>query len=1175
MAGHMEKQLAFALVLLGLVGLPAHVQAQPAIGKPPRIASAGADPAPPSPAAPEPKAPELTLEVLQMRLKQAAEVKDIPDDLRKQMIDLFQRAKEQLKVADDLRKKTREREAQRASAPDQIQEIKRELIALAADPVIAPDASASVAALEKALADTEAKLDDSRKQAGKWSAEIKRRADRRLEIPKLISVAKERLEKEQKEFEAKPPEKEIPEFTRARRFLIAANKQQLENEIDGYAAETRWIDATGELLSLCRDRANRQASHLQKEVTLWREAVNHQRKLEADRAAQHAKEQEADLAATDSDPRLRSLAEENAGLAKRRAELVSETAHAATELEATRKHVTHVQDEFKSVTEKIKQAGMSHALGLYLFKQAGKLPDLRRHRKDIERRQTLISHAQSDWIDLEETRNGLSDVEGTAQKLLAAGSAPVDAAGLEAQLLKLLHTKRDTLDALINDYSRYYNLLVDLDDSDRRLVTATQKFATFIAENVLWIRNTTPLDGSEVAPAWETVQWLLAPENWEEIGKVMARDTRGHPLATSAVGVLLVLLLVFQGRLRQQLKRNGEQAAKSYSAAFAPTAQALGITLLLALTGPLPIWFIAWRLNASIGAETSDFVSAVANGLQVVSLVFLIAGMMRHVCRERGLAEAHFGWQSRALQLIRRSLRWFIAAGLPLVFMVAALESCGRDSFENSLGRIALIGGLGLLAFFLHRLLNPTRGVLVEVCLKDLTGWLNRLRWVWYAVAIGTPLALAALAAEGYSYTALQLAIRLKGTVWLGIISLLVYATLLRWLLITRRQLSLEQARKRRSAAQAEAAEGNNAPAPAEPEMDLSTINAQTRRLLRGFVGLAFFGGLWLIWVDVLPALAVFRQIDLWSTMTQIAETVPSVDGTTTTTVMRVVNRSITLADALVALVIVCMTITAGRNIPGVLEIAVLQRLPLDSGGRYAITTVSRYLITILGLVLAFGAIGIGWANVQWLAAAITVGLGFGLQEIFANFISGIILLLERPIRIGDTITIGDVTGVVSRIRIRSTNITDADRKELIVPNKELITGKLLNWTLSDPTLRVVIRIGVAYGTDAAKVQQMLIDIARHNPLVLRDPPPTAILETFGDSSLDFALRAYVPAIEQLVQVRHELNVAVDRRLREAGIEVSFPQYDIHVRTFPRALRVRPGRTQPAGLRGAPRRRSA
>ena len=178
------------------------------------------------------------------------------------------------------------------------------------------------------------------------------------------------------------------------------------------------------------------------------------------------------------------------------------------------------------------------------------------------------------------------------------------------------------------------------------------------------------------------------------------------------------------------------------------------------------------------------------------------------------------------------------------------------------------------------------------------------------------------------------------------------------------------------------------------------------------------------------------------------------------------------------------------------------------------------------------------------------LGLGFGLQEIFANFISGLIILFERPVRVGDVVTIEGMTGVVSRIHIRATTITDGDRKELIIPNKEFITGRVLNWTLTDPINRVVIPVSVAYGSDTQRVAQMLLKLAQDHPSVLDNPPPGVALESFGDSALNFVLRCFLPNLDSRGTVINELHMAIDRAFREAGIEMPYPQYDVHVRTF-------------------------
>jgi potassium efflux system protein len=196
------------------------------------------------------------------------------------------------------------------------------------------------------------------------------------------------------------------------------------------------------------------------------------------------------------------------------------------------------------------------------------------------------------------------------------------------------------------------------------------------------------------------------------------------------------------------------------------------------------------------------------------------------------------------------------------------------------------------------------------------------------------------------------------------------------------------------------------------------------------------------------------------------------------------------------------------------------------------------------------------------LVAAIGLGLGFGLQEIFANFISGLIILFERPIRVGDTVTVGEINGTVTKIQIRATWITAFDRKELIVPNKQFVTGQLINWTLSDPVLRLSIPVGIAYGSDTERTIEVLKEVAKESRRVLRDPPPEVLFLGFGDSSLSFELRVFVRRVAQLFPVRHELHMGIDKAFREAGIEIAFPQRDLHLKSVPDGWQPPPGRSE-------------
>jgi potassium-dependent mechanosensitive channel len=197
----------------------------------------------------------------------------------------------------------------------------------------------------------------------------------------------------------------------------------------------------------------------------------------------------------------------------------------------------------------------------------------------------------------------------------------------------------------------------------------------------------------------------------------------------------------------------------------------------------------------------------------------------------------------------------------------------------------------------------------------------------------------------------------------------------------------------------------------------------------------------------------------------------------------------------------------------------------------------------------AAATLGLSWGGVQWLVAGLSVGLGFGLQEIVANFICGIILLFEQPIRVGDVVTIDGVTGIVSRIRMRATTVTTWERQEYIVPNKDLITGRVTNWTLTDTTNRVEVRVGVAYDTDSRAACGIIREICQANPDVLADPAPLITFEEFGDSAL--TMRLYLGSLDRRLDVINDIHTAIHERFRAAGIEIAFPQIDVRFRGPP------------------------
>ncbi len=253
----------------------------------------------------------------------------------------------------------------------------------------------------------------------------------------------------------------------------------------------------------------------------------------------------------------------------------------------------------------------------------------------------------------------------------------------------------------------------------------------------------------------------------------------------------------------------------------------------------------------------------------------------------------------------------------------------------------------------------------------------------------------------------------------------------------------------------------------------------------------------------------------------------------------------------LLAILIFAVILSLSRLIKQNLSKRWIKHTNLDRGAQEAMVTITGYVGFVFALMIALSVAGVEFKNVAIVAGALSVGIGFGLQNIVNNFVSGLILLFERPIRRGDWIVVGNTEGYVKSINIRSTEIQTFDRADVIVPNSELISSQVTNWMLRDATGRVVLPVSVAYGTDTEQVKALLLKIANDHPDVITDssfiPAPTVLFRRFGDSALEFELRCYIHNIDRRLVTISDLNFAVDKTFREAGIEIPFPQRDIHI----------------------------
>jgi small-conductance mechanosensitive channel len=227
-----------------------------------------------------------------------------------------------------------------------------------------------------------------------------------------------------------------------------------------------------------------------------------------------------------------------------------------------------------------------------------------------------------------------------------------------------------------------------------------------------------------------------------------------------------------------------------------------------------------------------------------------------------------------------------------------------------------------------------------------------------------------------------------------------------------------------------------------------------------------------------------------------------------------------------------------------------LQRTRLQASLQFALARISGYAFIALGFYVSLQLVGVNLTSLAVVAGAVGVGLGFGLQNIVHNFVSGLIILAERPIAIGDRIEIGGVAGQVQEIRLRSTTVITNDNIAYIVPNSDLITNTVINWSHGDLRVRIRLPVGVAYGTDPRKLEKLLLEVAKAHPKVLQEPGPSVFFLGFGDSSLNFELGVWTSEMTfQPRRFRSELYFAMEEKLRANQIEIPFPQRDLHLRS--------------------------
>jgi potassium-dependent mechanosensitive channel len=832
----------------------------------------------------------------------------------------------------------------------------------------------------------------------------------------------------------------------------------------------------------------------------------------------------AALDAAGDDPELRLAAERNLALAlelQQRSAALDDARQRALRLQQERERTANALDTVRSRLG-IEAAG--DALGRILLAERQRLGNPARMQRELGDLRSELAATRLRLLELPDEAT-----VGSARSDADGGGAFADDAERLLAASRLSEARERVRERLADVLQRQLEALSACEVALNLVLSDTRELRALLDQQLLWLPSHAPVDANWLKRLRDGSAELADAGRWSTAVRLLGARLLDKP-APILLGLLVVAALLWaQPALRRRIDALAPPLRRVAEDRYRKSVQVLALSLLHSLPWPLLLAVLGHQWSRA--GEPGRFSHSLGLALGALAVSLWLLSLLRVLVADRGLAHLHFRWTRARRESLATALRPAMAILLPLQFVIGLSFVRGQELAIDGPARLAAMLFAAVIGLIMWRGLAAG-------------GWWTprgrsepfRLRSVLRVALPALFAGLVALLLLGYVYTASVLLRCLWYSLWTVLLVALVHGMLARWFLLGERRLAQQRAIAQRESQGVPADEALDA---GEEILSLEAVNMQTSRLLRATTLTLWTAGLLWVWADVVPALDRLDAVALW----QFSDTDAAGQA---------ITSAVTLKALLLGIVVLSLTWVAARNLPGLLEIGLLSRIHIDAANRYAIASISRYLIVIVGTMVGLGWLGLRWSQLQWMAAALSVGLGFGLQEIFGNFVSGLILLFERPFRVGDVITIGEFTGTVSRIRTRATTIIDFDNKEVVIPNKTFITDRLINWTLSDSRTRIVIKVGVAYGSDIAMVHRLLRQAAAEQATVLPEPAPASWLMAFGASTLDFELRVFVDSIADRLPTTNALNTRIAELFAQHGIEIAFPQMDLHVRDVPR-----------------------
>lgn len=786
-----------------------------------------------------------------------------------------------------------------------------------------------------------------------------------------------------------------------------------------------------------------------------------------------------------------------------------------------------VHQALSTIVEQAQWLGSSSVLGETLRAQVATLPDMPKPQQldgDIVqlRVQRLRFENQLEKLPQHQFRHDDGSELTIADRRIA-----------DAQL----RTQLELLNSLLSGCDTQIIELTKLKVANTQLIEALNEIHDAAHRYLFWVPNVNPITLSYPLNVAHDLTRLLSLDTLAQLGGAFMMMVTSCETLIPIFGALMLVIFSISSRKHYHafLVRASSRVGKVTQDEFSMTLRTVFWSILVAL--PLPVLWAALGFSLR-SAWNYPVAEAIGKGVTATLPILWVCMICAAFAHPQGLFIVHFRWPVKQVSLAMRYYKMSIWLIVPLLMALITFDSLKEREFANTLSRMCFI----LLCLALAIVTNSLKRAGIPLHLDKKGSGDNMVNSALWGLLLSAPLLAVLAASVGYLATSQALLARLETSVAIWFFLLVVYHIIRRWMLIQRRRIAFDRAKHRRADILAQRTRGEeemlHTPNSIEgsvdmddSEINLDAISTQSLQLVRSILTMIALVSVIVLWSEIHSAFAFLGNISLWDVTSMV-------NGVETT-------HPITLGAVLIAILVLIITMQLVRNLPALLELAVLQHLDLTPGTGYAITTITKYLLLLFGAVLSFSWIGIEWSKLQWVVTALSLGLGFGMQEIFSNFISGLIILFEKPIRIGDTVTICNLTGSVTKINTRATTISDWDRKEIIVPNKAFITEQFINWSLSDTLTRVVLTVPAPADANSKEVTKILTNAAALCSLVLNNPAPEVYLVDLQQGIQIFELRIYVAEMGHRMPLRHEIHQLILSGYCQHGITLPYPPFQV------------------------------